>query len=179
MANRALRLPDRDLLVIVHWGAPVLHEPAKTVEEITPETRALVRRMFTTMYAAEGQGLAAPQVGVGQRLAIVDVPPRRGPSYVLVNPRVVSASEERSRGTEGCLSLPGVWGEVERPEEVVVEALDLDGSPLCLEAGGELARCLQHEIDHLDGLLYVHHLSPLARRILLDRYRKRKPERGA
>jgi peptide deformylase len=179
MAKRALRLPDRDLLVIERWGAPVLHEPAKTVEEITPETRALVRRMFTTMYAAEGQGLAAPQVGVGQRLAIVDVPPRRGPSYVLVNPRVVSASEERSRGTEGCLSLPGVWGEVERPEEVMVEALDLDGAPLCLEAGGELARCLQHEIDHLDGLLYVHHLSPLARRILLDRYRKRKPERGA
>jgi peptide deformylase len=179
MANRALRLPDRDLLVIVRWGAPVLHEPAKAFEEITPETRELVRRMFTTMYAAEGQGLAAPQVGVGLRLAIVDVPPRRGPSYVLVNPRVVSASEERSRGTEGCLSLPGVWGEVERPEEVVVEALDLDGAPLCLEAGGELARCLQHEIDHLDGLLYVHHLSPLARRILLDRYRKQKPGRGA
>jgi peptide deformylase len=156
----------------------VLHEPARAVEAITAETRELVRRMFTTMYAADGQGLAAPQVGVGWRLAIVDAPPRRGPAYVLVNPRVVSTSERRSRGTEGCLSLPGIWGEVERPAEVVVEALDLDGAPLRIEAGGELARCFQHEIDHLDGLLYVHYLSPLARRMLLDRYRKQKPARG-
>jgi peptide deformylase len=175
MASHAMTSRDRDRLPIVLWGSAVLHEPARDIEDVTGDVRELVRRMFTTMYAAEGQGLAAPQVGVARRLAIVDVPPRRGPSYVLVNPRVVAASTERSRGTEGCLSLPGVWGVVGRPAQVIVEAQDLEGAPLRLEATGELARCLQHEIDHLDGLLYVHHLSPLARRLLLDRYRKQKP----
>jgi peptide deformylase len=161
-------------LTIEQLGSPVLREPAREVAEVDEDVHELVRAMFATMYDAEGQGLAAPQVGVSRRIAIVDVPPRRGHSYVLINPRVVTASAERARGVEGCLSIPGVSGVVERPAAVVVEALDANRAPLRLEAEGELARCLQHEIDHLDGLLYVDRLSPLARRMLLDRYRKRR-----
>jgi peptide deformylase len=163
---------EKDALAIERLGAPVLREPAPLVETVDDDVRGLVHRMFTTMYVSNGQGLAAPQVGVSRRLAIVDVPPHEGPSYVLVNPRLVSTSEERVRGVEGCLSIPGVRANVERPARVVVEAMDLDGQPVRLEAGGELARCLQHEIDHLDGMLYPDRLPLLARRMLLARYRK-------
>lgn len=163
---------DEAELAIERLGAPVLRESAPLVEAVDEDMRRLVRRMFTTMYGSNGQGLAAPQVGVSRRLAIVDVPPREGPSYVLVNPRIVSASEERVRSVEGCLSIPGVRANVERPARVVVEAADLEGRPIRLEADGELARCLQHELDHLDGVLYPDRLSPLARRMLLNRYRK-------
>jgi peptide deformylase len=163
---------EKDALPVERLGAAVLWEPAPLVESVDAELRRLVERMFVTMYVSNGQGLAAPQVGISRRLAIVDVPPHQGPSYVLVNPHLVSVSEERVRGVEGCLSIPGVEGNVERPARVVVEATDLDGRVVRLEADGELARCLQHEIDHLDGILYPDRLSPLARRMLLNRYRK-------
>jgi peptide deformylase len=155
-----------------------LREPAREVEEVDDEGRELVDRMFVTMHAADGQGLAAPQVGVSLRIAIVDVPPRKGTPHVLINPSVVAASDERIRDVEGCLSIPGVWEMVERPARVVVEARDASGDSLHLEAGGDLARCLQHEIDHLDGILYVDRLSPLARRMLLGRYRKLRRAAG-
>jgi peptide deformylase len=164
-------------LTIERLGSPVLREAAREVAEVDAELHELVRAMFATMYDADGQGLAAPQVGVSRQIAIVEVPPRRGPSYVLINPRVVTASAERARGVEGCLSIPGVSAVVERPAAVVVEALDANHAPLRIEAEGELARCLQHEIDHLDGMLYIDRLSPLARRMLLDRYRKQRPSR--
>ncbi len=159
-------------LPILHLGTPVLRLRAREIQEMDDEVRELARRMLTTMYGAGGQGLAAPQVGVSRRIAVVDVPPGTGDRYVLVNPRALAVSEERVRGIEGCLSIPGVREVVERPAEVLIEALDLEGGYLRLEAGGELARCLQHEIDHLDGVLYIDHLSPLARQILLKRYRK-------
>jgi peptide deformylase len=161
-------------LTIEQLGSPVLRATARDVTELDEELHELVHAMFATMYDAEGQGLAAPQVGISRRLAIVDVPPRQGRSHVLINPRIVSASRERAREIEGCLSIPGVSGVVERPAAVVVEALGVDGTPLRLEAEGELARCCQHEIDHLDGMLYIDHLSPLARRMLLQRYRKQR-----
>ncbi len=162
-------------LPIVYLGAPVLRQHAQEVEEVDDEVRELVERMFVTMYAGEGQGLAAPQVDVSRRIAVVDVPPqRRGKAFAMINPRVVATSDEKARGVEGCLSIPGVWETVERPAEVVVEALDARGEPFHLEAEGELSRCVQHEIDHLDGILYIDHLSPLARRMLLARYRKHR-----
>ncbi len=161
-------------LPIVRLGAPVLRRRAQEVDEVSDEVRSLVDRMFATMYPAGGQGLAAPQVDVSLRIAVVDVPPHRSAVYTLLNPRVIEASEAVCRGVEGCLSMPGVSETVERPAEVTVEALDLRGEPFRLEADGELARCFQHEIDHLDGILYVDRISPLARRMLLDRYRKRK-----
>jgi peptide deformylase len=159
-------------LAIELWGSPLLRQRAQEVDEITDAVRELVRRMFTTMYAEDGQGLAAPQVGVAQRIAIVDVPPRGGLARALINPRVIAAGATRTKAVEGCLSLPGVWGSVERPSEVIVEARDLDGRAVRLEAGGDLARCLLHEVDHLDGRLYIDHLSPLARRMLLKRYHR-------
>ncbi len=170
---RAVRR-EVDQLAIVHLGAPILRQRTAEVEEVDDEVRALVERMFATMYAAGGQGLAAPQVDVSRRIAIVDVPPQGGAVYTLINPRVVAASDTLAREVEGCLSIPGVSETVERPEKVVVEALDVRGEPFRLEADGELARCVQHEVDHLDGVLYIDHLSPLARRMLLDRYRKGK-----
>jgi peptide deformylase len=159
-------------LAIEQLGSPVLRQRARNVEEVNEDLRTLIRRMFDTMYAATGQGLAAPQVGISLRLAVVEVPPRHGPGYVLINPRLVEAGRSRSSGIEGCLSIPGVSELVKRPAEVVVEAEDLEGT-LRLEADGELARCLQHEIDHLNGVLYIDRLSPLVRSMLVRRYRKR------
>jgi peptide deformylase len=158
-------------LPIERLGAPVLRRGADPLEVVDGEIHDLVSRMFRTMYRANGQGLAAPQVGRGIRLAMVEVPPD-GQRYVLINPRIAWTSRERARGTEGCLSLPGVSAVVERPAGVVVEALDLDGCLQTVTADGELARCLQHEIDHLDGILYIDRLSPIGRRMTLARYRK-------
>lgn len=160
------------ILPIEELGATVLREVAAPVAGIDPGLRDLVRRMFETMYAAGGQGLAAPQVGRGLRLAVVDVP-REGPRHLLVNPRVVWTSDEHERGVEGCLSIPGVHAAVERPAAVAVESLGLDWDVRTIEATGELARCLQHEIDHLNGILYIDRLSPLNRAMTVSRYRKR------
>ena len=160
------------VLKIELLGAPVLRERAAEVEAVDDGVRRLVRDMFDTMYAANGQGLAAPQVGVSRRIIVVDVPGSDAPAYALINPRIVERSTETARGEEGCLSIPGVSDVVERPARVVVEALDLEGAPVRIDAAGDLARCLQHEIDHLDGILYIDHLSPLKRKLLLARYRK-------
>ena len=161
-----------DELKIELLGSPVLRQRAAEVEHIDEELRRFAQKMFTTMYAANGQGLAAPQVGVAKRIIVLDVPEDDSPAYALVNPRIVERGDERARDIEGCLSIPGVSEVVERPERVVVEAEDLDGESLRIEADGDLARCLQHEIDHLDGILFIDHLSPIKRKMLLDRYRK-------
>lgn len=160
------------VLEIQLLGAPVLRQKAAPVDVVDDEVRALVRDMFETMYEADGQGLAAPQVGVSRRIIVVDVPTHESPRLALINPRVLERSREVARGAEGCLSIPGVYEVVERPTRVVVEALDQDGAPVRIDADGDLARCLQHEIDHLDGILFIDHLSPLKRKLLLDRYRK-------
>jgi peptide deformylase len=160
------------VLKIEMLGAPVLRQRAAEVEAVDDDVRRLVRDMFDTMYAANGQGLAAPQVGVSRRIIVVDVPNSESPAFALINPRVVEQSKETSRAEEGCLSIPGVSEVVERPSKVVVEGLNTEGSPVRIEADGDLARCLQHEIDHLDGILYIDRLSPLKRKLLLAQYRK-------
>lgn len=154
-------------------GSVILRQPAEPVAVVDDEVRTLAEAMFETMYASNGQGLAAPQVGRSIRLAVVDVP-FTGQPYVLINPRITAMSHERTRGVEGCLSVPGVHGTVERSAAVVVEALGLDGECRAIEAEGELARCLQHEIDHLDGILYIDRLPPLERALVVTRYRKRR-----
>ena len=159
-------------------GAPILRERAAEVDEVDDEVRRLVEGMFAAMYAANGQGLAAPQVGVSKRIVVVDLPHEGVPAMALVNPRIVERSADRVRGEEGCLSIPGVSEVVERSARVVVEALDGGGEPVRIEAEDEFARCLQHEIDHLDGILYIDHLSPLKRKMLLDRYRKRQQQKA-
>ena len=135
--------------------------------------RALAPQMLSTMYAAPGIGLAAPQVGTALRFAVVDLMPGEKPAPMhLVNPEIIRVSEEWATREEGCLSLPGQYADVARPARVVVRYHDLDGARREIEADGLLAACLQHEIDHLDGVLFVDHLSSLKRNMILRRLAK-------
>ncbi|WP_027285089.1 peptide deformylase [Rubritepida flocculans] len=153
---------------------PRLRQKARPVGEGDGDAvRELAPRMLATMYAAPGIGLAAPQVGVGLRLVVLDVGPREKPEpMVLVNPEIVAASTERAVREEGCLSLPGQFADVERPARVRVRWRELDGTRREMEAEGLLGVCLQHEIDHLDGVLFVDHLSALKRNMLLRKLAK-------
>jgi peptide deformylase len=159
------------VMKIEYLGAGVLRVPAEEVREFDDELRTLVRSMFETMYAAEGIGLAGPQVGVSRRVIVVDVHEDEHPPFALVNPRVVESGKATEKSEEGCLSIPGVSGVVERPDRVVVEARDENGEEFRIEAVGLLGRCLQHEIDHLDGILFIDRLSPLKRDMVLKKYR--------
>ena len=156
------------LLDIYLLDAPVLREVTRPVAAITDELRRLADDMFETMHAARGIGLAAPQVGRRERLCVVHVENAR---HLLVNP-VIALAEGAEVGEEGCLSIPDVYGDVERATRVVVRALDRDGAPFELDAAGLLARCVQHELDHLDGRLFIDHLSLLKRRAAIAKYRK-------
>jgi len=165
---------------IVLLGNPILRDRAGEVESFDEELRALVRDMFDTMVAEEGAGLAAPQIGVSKRIFVADIRESRGaPTRVaIVNPRIVEASDEVERESEGCLSIPGVSEVVSRPARVVVEGFDPSGAPVRVEAGELLGRVIQHEMDHLDGILFIDRLSPLKRSLLLKKYRKLIAEEG-
>lgn len=153
-------------------GSQLLRSQAEEVVEFDRDFRELVEAMFRTMYRAQGQGLAGPQVGFLQRVVVIDLPYEDSPALVLANPRIAVFGAEKEKFEEGCLSIPGVSARVERHTRIVVEAQDQRGSPLRLEAEGDLADCIQHEVDHLDGILYIDHLSPLERQLVLNRYRK-------
>lgn len=156
-------------------GDPVLREEVAAVTEIDDELRRLARDMFDTMYAGDGVGLAAPQVGVLTRLIVVDPREEGVEPVALVNPRVIAHGQEMDRVEEGCLSIPGVRDVVERPTAVVVEALSLEGEPVRIEVEGPFARVLQHEIDHLDGVLFFDRLTPLKRKMALKKWAKVRP----
>jgi len=158
------------VLTVRKYGDPVLRRRAAPVTAITPEIRRLAADMIDTMYDEVGLGLAAPQVGVSLRLIVVADDQVREPR-VLVNPAIV-AQGGTATAEEGCLSLPGVFAPVTRAEWVTVEAHDLDDRPLRLEAAGLLARVLQHEIDHLDGVLFIDRLDPVTRDRIKRRIRK-------
>jgi peptide deformylase len=141
-------------------GDPILRKKAKKVEKITRDTLKLIDDMVETMHHAHGQGLAAPQVGVSQRIAVVEVPkaddiPGSGVLYTLINPEVIKQSEETWEYPEGCLSIPGWRGDVARPYRIVVRTLDCHGNRVKYEVEGHVARAFLHEIDHLDGVLYI------------------------
>jgi len=136
---------------IVKYPNDVLREKARPVKAVTPQIKKLLNNMFDTMRLAGGVGLAAPQIGISKRLIVVEINDER---LALINPEI-TAFTGRETGTEGCLSLPGVWGEVERAAQVEVRALNEDGRNITLRADGYLARALQHEIDHLDGILFI------------------------
>ncbi|MDE0358312.1 MAG: peptide deformylase [Gammaproteobacteria bacterium] len=160
------------------YGSEVLRRPADPVDDVDDKVRALVRDMFETMYDAKGIGLAAPQVGISRRVIVLDVEEESGESnrVALVNPRLTSRTKKKDKQTEGCLSIPGVEAVVQRPVSVVVDGTDPEGQGVRLEAEGLLARALQHEIDHLDGVLFVDRLSPLKRQLLLKKWRKLQAE---
>jgi peptide deformylase len=159
---------------LVYYPDPVLARRAEEIAEITPELRALADDMALTMYANEGIGLAAPQVGEGVRLVVVDVsgPQLREDLRVLVNPVITARSEETVESEEGCLSVRNYRANVERAAQVTVRATTLDGQDLTIEADELLAICLQHEIDHLDGTLFIDHISRLKRSLYDKKVRK-------
>ena len=171
-------MPAREIVLL---GDPILRERAAEVDAFGGEIPGLVAEMFVTMAAAEGAGLAAPQIGVGRRVIVVDVPAgegegEEGTRLALVNPVVVETGRAKARESEGCLSVPGVHEVVSRPDRIVVEGVDPEGAPLRVEASGLLSRVLQHEVDHLDGVLFFDRISPLKRRMLLRKYRKLRAE---
>ena len=149
------------VLQILRFPDPRLHQVARPVEIFDDRLRALVRDLAETMYAAPGVGLAATQVDVHERVIVIDVSDAKDQLRVFVNPEIVEASEDRKTYEEGCLSVPGIYDEVERPDRVRVRAFDEHGKAFELEADGLLAVCLQHEMDHLNGRVFVQYLSRL------------------
>lgn len=156
---------------IRYLGDPALREMCREVEEVDADVRELADDLLDTMYAADGIGLAAPQIGESLRVFVYDLRDEEIEPGVLVNPRIVEAIGKQ-REVEGCLSIPGLDEVVERKERVVVEGLDRDGKEVRIEAEGLLSRVLQHECDHLDGVLFVDRVSPLKRRMLLKKWSK-------
>jgi peptide deformylase len=165
---------------IVIWPDPMLKEVAKPVDTVDDSIRRLLDDMTETMYAAEGVGLAAPQIAVERRCVVIDTSPRQeGQKLIhLVNPQIVRADGVTTY-TEGCLSIPGEAEDVERAEKVWVRALDYHGKPFELEATGLLAIAAQHEIDHLEGVLFVDHLSSLKRELIRKRMKRLKAQRAS
>jgi peptide deformylase len=154
-------------------GDPVLRKPTKPVVDFNDDLRKLIADMFETMYAAEGIGLAAPQVGRNERLAVVDV---EGRKFTLINPEIVGRANAVDKDEEGCLSIPEIYGDVERPAMVTIRATDETGKSYEASGEGLLGRCFQHEIDHLDGKLFIDYLSPLKRKAAMAKWEKAKAE---
>ncbi len=166
---------------LVYLPDPLLREVSKPVERFDASLRAFAGDMLETMYAAPGIGLAAIQVAEPLRLVVIDLAKEdeeKAP-HVFVNPTIVQASDERSLYDEGCLSIPDYYAEVERPARVRVEYFDVDGKPQAMEADGLMATCLQHEIDHLNGVLFIDHISKLKRDMAIKKFRKLAKERGS
>ena len=159
------------ILHILHYPDPRLRIKASPVERVDDEVRMLIDDMLETMYDAPGIGLAAPQVNVGKRVIVVDVSEQRDSPLALVNPEVV-AREDCEKMAEGCLSVPGIYETVERAARIRVRALDREGGALEMEADGLLSVCIQHEIDPLDGRLFVDYLSEMKRRRIRKKMEK-------
>lgn len=166
------------LLEILHFPDPRLREQAKPVERVDDDIRKLVDDMFETMYAAPGIGLAAIQVNVRKRVIVIDISEEHDQPLCLINPEIIER-EGQEVMEEGCLSVPGYYDKVTRAERIKVRALDRDGQPFELEVDDLLAVCIQHEVDHLDGKLFVDYLSSLKRqrvRKKLEKERRQQPE---
>ena len=161
--------------ILIHPDAR-LKKTCAAVAKVDEPVRALMADLLQTMYDAPGIGLAAPQVGVRKRVIVVDVAPADEPRepFCLANPEIVATAEDLALNEEGCLSLPEHFADVERPARVTVRYLDRDGKAREIEAADKLAVCLQHEIDHLDGILFVDHVSALKRGMILRKLRKAK-----
>ena len=164
------------LLNILCYPDPRLHTVAKPVTQFDEALRALVADMTETMYNAQGIGLAATQINVHQRVVVIDTSEERNQPLVLINPEITWASEERVKGEEGCLSVPGIYDGVERSVAVKLKAADEHGKVREIDAEGMLAVCMQHELDHLMGKVFVEYLSPLKRNRIKTKLLKAKRE---
>ncbi|MCK6431447.1 MAG: peptide deformylase [Burkholderiaceae bacterium] len=168
------------LLPILRYPDPRLHTVARPVAQVDARVRQLVADMIETMYAAEGIGLAATQVDIHQQVIVMDVSEERNRPMVLINPEIIARSDEMHVGDEGCLSVPAIYDRVQRHARVTVRALDREGQPFELEAEGLTAVCVQHEMDHLLGKVFVEYLSPLKRdRIRTKLLKKAREEQPA
>jgi peptide deformylase len=161
------------ILEILHFPDPRLRQRAREVERVDDQLRALIDAMFATMYQAPGIGLAATQVNVHKRVVVIDISKDQDRPQVFINPEIL-AKEGVEEMDEGCLSVPGVYERVQRAERITVRALNRDGEPFELETDGLLAVCIQHEIDHLDGKLFVDYLSQLKRQRIRKKLEKQK-----
>jgi peptide deformylase len=166
----------REILI---WPDPILKKQAAPVPQVDESIRALVRDMFETMYAADGVGLAAPQIGVLQRVIVLDTTPRQPDSrpLAMINPQLVELEGETTY-TEGCLSIPGEAEDVDRAAIATVRYTDPDGNEQLVKAAGLLAIAVQHEIDHLDGTVFVDHISVLKRELIRKRMKRLKAEKS-
>ena len=166
------------VLEILEFPDPRLRTVAEPVNEVTDQTRELIDDMFETMYAAPGIGLAATQVNVHQRILVMDLSEDHSAPLVFINPEVEILDPELGNYDEGCLSVPGFYETINRPQRVSVTAIDRDGQSFSQELEGLLAICLQHEIDHLDGKLFVDYLSPLKRQRIRKKLEKDQRRRA-
>ena len=166
------------VLEILEFPDPRLRTVAKPVTSVNDQTRALIDDMFETMYDAPGIGLAATQVNVHERILVIDVSEDKSQPLVFINPEVEVLEAELGEYDEGCLSVPGFYETVRRPQRVSVSAMDRDGQPFTRELDGLLAICLQHEIDHLDGKLFVDYISPLKRQRIRKKLEKDQRRRA-
>lgn len=168
------------LLPILRYPDPRLHTVARPVSQVDARVRQLVADMIETMYAAEGIGLAATQVDVHEQVIVMDVSEQHDRPVVLINPEITARSDEMHVGDEGCLSVPAIYDRVQRHSRVTVRALDREGQPFQLEADGLTSVCVQHEMDHLLGKVFVEYLSPLKRdRIRTKLLKKAREEQPA
>jgi peptide deformylase len=169
--------PARKIYTIVKYGDPILEKPSNVISKFDAELAELAEDMFATMYAAQGIGLAAPQIGKNIRLAVVDVTSGKNPEakIVLVNPEII-AGEGEKREEEGCLSIPGFRGYVVRPQFVTIKAQDAKGQYFEIRGEDLLARAFCHEIDHLNGILFLQHLSMLKRDLIRRKIKKLKKQ---
>ncbi len=168
------------VLEIKKYPDKILKQKTKPIDNITAYTQQLIEDMLETMHAAHGIGLAANQVGISERLCLIDlsIKDEKSPLIVLVNP-VIIEKEGLIEAEEGCLSIPGYLNSIKRAEKVYVKGLNREGKPFELEADGMLARALQHEIDHLDGMLYIDRMSPIKREFFKRRYKKNLKEQNS
>lgn len=164
------------LLTVLHYPDPRLHKVAKPVAVVDDRVRKIVADMAETMYAAPGVGLAATQVDIHERIIVIDVSEEQNQLMVFINPELVWASAEKKAWREGCLSVPEYYDEVERPDQILVKALDLNGKPFEIKTDGLLSVCLQHEMDHLLGKVFVEYLSFLKRNRISLKMKKRAKE---
>jgi peptide deformylase len=164
------------LLTVLCYPDPRLHKVAKPVAEVDARIKKIVADMADTMYEAPGVGLAATQVDVHERIVVIDISDNQNELMVFINPEIVWASDETKSWREGCLSVPEFYDEVERPAKIRVKALDVDGKEFEIDADGLLAVCLQHELDHLQGKVFVEYLSLLKRTRISQKMKKRAKE---
>ncbi len=166
------------VLEILEFPDPRLRTEARPVAEVTDDTRSLIDDMFATMYAAPGIGLAATQVNVHQRIIVIDLSEEQNEPQVFINPEICILDDTLGEYDEGCLSVPGFYETVNRPQRIEVSALDRRGECFTRELDGLLAICLQHEIDHLNGKLFVDYLSPLKRQRIRKKLEKSQRQRA-